>query len=104
VIPTREQLHDIWLLVDYWINYAPILELKDRDRLVKKKMILTDICDRMTKDNPLASLFLSVVDQKLGNVEESKKRNTIAKSYLNSSEYWKSRFDALNLNGLMELT
>jgi len=104
VIPTREQLHDIWLLVDYWINYAPILELKDRDRLVKKKMILTDICDRMTKDNPLANLFLSVVDQKLGNVEESKKRNTIAKSYLNSSEYWKSRFDALNLNGLMELT
>lgn len=101
VVPTREQLHDIWLLVDYWINYKPILSLEDKDKLLKKRVILTDICDRMTKENPLANLFLGIVNKKLGNIEESIKRNQFAKIYLESSEYWKSRFSALNLGEVM---
>lgn len=101
-IPTREQLHDIWLLVDYWINYEPILTIEDKDRLIKKKVILTDICDRMTKENPLANLFLGIINQKLGDFEESKIRRDVAKTYLDTSEYWKSRFEALNLNNIME--
>ena len=101
-VPTREDLHDIWLLVDYWINYEPILTMTDERRLEKKRAILTDICDRMTKNNPISNLFLGIVEDKLGNIVESTLRKEKAKDYLSESEYWKKQFSALKIHNLLQ--
>ena len=96
-IPTREELHEIWLLVDYWINYEPIFQMTDEIKLRKKRVILEDICDRMTKNNPLANMFLGIVESRLGNHGESARRDLMSKEFLKSSAYWGSRFDILGL-------
>ena len=98
IIPSREELHDLWLFVDYWINYEPILNMSDETRLKKKRTILRDVCNRMTQNNPLANYFLGVVELKLGNIAESNKRKQLAKKYTNQSAYWRNRLDMLDLN------
>ena len=100
VVPTREGLHDIWLLVDYWINYQPILSMQNVKKLKKKRAILVDICDRMTKGNPISNLFLGIVEEKLGNKVEADRRRNNAQKYLADSAYWQKQFQALDLYGL----
>lgn len=97
VVPSREQLHDLWLLVDYWINYDPILRMDHPMKLKKKQCILTDVCDRMTRQNPLANLFLGIVEEKLNNKVAALRRFNLAREYLSTSAYWQKRFEVLNL-------
>ena len=101
IVPSREALHDIWLLVDYWINYEPILKMTDLNRLKKKRAILFDICNRMTKDNPIANLFLGIVEEKLGNNTEAAAHRTLAVEYLSQSDYWQKQFQALKIYNLI---
>jgi radical SAM superfamily enzyme YgiQ (UPF0313 family) len=99
-VPGREELHDLWLLVDYWINYEPILTQPDPVKLRKKRCILRDVCDRMTRNNPMANLFLGVVEYKLGDRSEATARYARATEYLDGSAYWRLRFEVLGLNEL----
>ena len=96
-VPSRKELDDLWFLSDFEINYRPIYDVDDIDRLKKLKAFLTDISDRMTRDNPLSNYFLSIVDDKLGNQSESNERKISAKQNLEKSNYWKERFDILGL-------
>jgi hypothetical protein len=97
-IPTQAELNDLWFLTDYEINYKPILKMDDVWRLKKLEAFLTDVSDRMTRDNPLSNYFLSIVLKKIKKIEESKKRINLVKKYLEKSEHWQQRFKAINLN------
>ena len=97
-IPSRKELNDLWFLSDFEINYRPIYSMNDTERLKKLKTFLTDISDRMTRDNPLSNYFLSIVDEKLGNEADSLKRKMNAKNHLGGSVYWQERFDTLGLD------
>jgi radical SAM superfamily enzyme YgiQ (UPF0313 family) len=96
-VPSRKELNDLWFLSDFEINYRPIYDVDDIDRLKKLKAFLTDISDRMTRDNPLSNYFLSIVDEKLGNEADSVERKSNAKSCLGKSVYWQERFNTLGL-------
>lgn len=96
-IPTREELHELWLVVDYLINYKPILEMTDVSRLRKKQAILRDICDRFTRGNPMANLFLMIVEERLGCTNEAALRKQLTEEFLASSAYWRTRFQAFDL-------
>ena len=67
-------------------------------RLKKLEAFLTDVSDRMTRDNPLSNYFLSIVLKKVKKIEDSKKRINLVKNYLEKSEHWQQRFKAINLN------
>ena len=97
-IPTQAELNDLWFLTDYEINYKPILKMDDVWRLKKLEAFLTDVSDRMTRDNPLSNYFLSIVLKKVKKIEDSKKRINLVKNYLEKSEHWQQRFKAINLN------
>ena len=96
-VPSRKELNDLWFLSDFEINYRPIHEINDLERLKKLKAFLTDISDRMTQANPLSGYYLSVVEAKLGNKSNSIKREMEAKRHLEGSVYWQERFDTLGL-------
>lgn len=96
-IPNREELHDLWLVVDYLINYYPIAAMHEPVKLQKKQAILTDICDRFTREHPLANMFLSMVESRLGNVETAKERWNLGVKYLADSAYWRKRFEVLKI-------
>ena len=77
-VQIKKELNDIWFLADYEINYKPILKQKDKFKLLKLEKFLTDVSNRMTRDNPLSNYYLSIVKRKLNKENEAKK---IDKSY-----------------------
>jgi radical SAM superfamily enzyme YgiQ (UPF0313 family) len=97
-VPSQKELNDLWFLTDYEINYKPIFGQNDKNKLLKLECFLTDVSDRMTRDNPLSNYFLGVVKEKLGKKDEAFKRKKIVKDYLTKSDYWIQRFKTLNLN------
>lgn len=103
-VPPKDKLGDIWFYLDYKANYEKILTEEHPVKLKNVGLWLVDVCDRITKENPLGNLFLAVIRQKLGETEEAKRRAAIAETYLNESAYWQTRFRTLGLyevlNGL----
>ena len=96
VIPSEDEIKDIWFIIDYKVNYEKILI---EDRPIKLKMLqkmLLDICNRV-KENPLSTLYLGIVEQKLGNHNRSKELKNIAKMHIDNSINWQKRFEILNL-------
>ena len=51
----------------------------------------------MTRDNPLSNYFLNIVKKKLGKKKEGAERELLVHKYLEKSNYWSSRFEALGL-------
>ena len=101
MVPSKKQLADIWFLMDYKINYERIFTEENADKLFKWRQFLIDVCDRMTRDNPLGNLFLGIVLTKIGRNDEAQMRYKIAKSCLNSSSYWTARFKTLDLDTVL---
>ncbi len=97
VVPTREQLTDLWFLIDYRINYEKVLSQSHPLKLEKMRRFLADVSDRMTFGNPLSNLFLSFVESKMGHREEADRRRRMAREFLAESEYWRQRFQVLDL-------
>lgn len=96
-VPNQKELNDIWFLADYEINYKPILNQTNRDKLIKLEKFLTDVSNRMTRDNPLSNYFLSIVKNRLNKKSEAKKIDLRVHEYLNKSNYWQQRFKTLDL-------
>jgi Fe-S oxidoreductase len=97
IVPTKQELDDLWFLIDYKVNYEKIFDEDNDLRLQKMKCFLTDISERMSIDNPLSLLFLGIVEEKLGNVKNSKINYSKAKKSLYKSKYWINRFNMLEL-------
>lgn len=97
VVPTREQLTDLWFLIDYRINYGKILPQQHPVKLEKMRRFLAYVSDRITSAHPLSNLFLSVVESRLGHAEEANKRRRLAQEFLNGSQYWQQRFQVVGL-------
>lgn len=96
-VPNQKELNDLWFLADYEINYKPIFKQNNQDKLLKLECFLQDISDRMTRDNPLSNYFLNIVKKKLGKKKEGAERELLVHKYLEKSNYWSSRFEALGL-------
>jgi len=97
-VPNQKELNDLWFLTDYEINYKPIIKQNNSTKLRKLEYFLTDVSDRMTRDNPLSNYFLSIVKKKLNKSTDAKERMMLVNKYLEKSNYWKQRFKTLNLN------
>lgn len=97
VVPSREQVTDLWFLIDYRINYEKILSQQHPLKLEKMRCFLRDVSDRMTVANPISNLFLSIVESKLGDAAEAARRKSMAKRFVEASQYWGQRFRALGL-------
>ena len=99
-IPQKNQLNDIWFIMDYRIIYERILTEEDPVKLKKYKAILADISYRMTTKNPLSHFFLGLVEGKLGDRRESLRLLSLSKDYLANHALWKKRFAFLGLGNL----
>lgn len=96
-IPDKSELPDLWFLCDYKTNYEPIFGMDPGPKLDNKEKMLVDVCDRVTKDNPLGNYFLAVIADKKGDATERTQRMCMAMAYLNSSAYWQRRFEVLGI-------
>jgi hypothetical protein len=103
-IPAREELEDLWIVVDYRINYQPILSQPDPRKLEKKRLMLAEICDRMTSDNPLGNLFLAICELRLGDLAGARLHVDRAAEHLQASAFWRLRFEVLRIDEVLRDT
>ena len=99
-IPTSKELNDMWLIMDYEANYKKILNEIHPSKLKKMNQLLFDVSFRMTKENPLSTLFLGIVLSKLGNHNEAKRYYRLSKNFLDKSAFWQKRFNILEINNI----
>ncbi len=100
-VPRREQMEDIYMAMDHEINYKPILTMTDKGRLIKKQLMLQEICERMTTENPLGTLYLAIAEERLGNFQRAVDLYEQARQHLKASAFWQARFKTLGLNRLL---
>lgn len=100
-VPTAEELKDLWFVMDYRVNYEKILTEDRPIKLALLRKMLRDICDRVS-ENPLATMYLGIVEQKLGNKEAAQKAKEQAELFLDRSDFWSKRFEALSLYRLLK--
>lgn len=103
-VPTREELSDLWFLIDYKVNYERILTMDHPVKLRLKEKQLTDVCDRLTRGNAMGNLFLAITKQRLGDIGGAREHLARAERDVKASEYWEKRFDTLDLYSLLDKT
>jgi len=91
-------INDIWFLADYRINYERIRKEMNPQLLTRWKSLLLDVADRITTDNPLANMFLAIIEERLGNHFEANVRRENVQKYTADSAYWAKRFEVLSLS------
>jgi radical SAM superfamily enzyme YgiQ (UPF0313 family) len=102
IVPSKKELDDVWFLIDYRVNYEKILTEEGPLRLRKMQCFLNDISGRMSINNPLSTLYLGIVEKKLGNLQGAQDAALLSRNYLKGSVYWKNRFDMLDLESIYE--
>lgn len=100
-IPQRHQIKDVWFAMDYKINYEKLWKLENKIKLEMLRKMFINMCDCTHKENALGNLYFSLIDYKLGFMEDAKRRIALAKQFSQSSEYWHVRFETLKLNQLV---
>lgn len=101
-VPNPADLGDYWFLMDYKLNYEIVLVFQDRIKLNKKRLQLLDIANRIAPKNPIAHLFLGIIQQKFGYDEEALQCASKTEKIVEESDYWQKRFVALELYDLLE--
>lgn len=97
-VPTQVEMENIWFTMDYKINYERLHSSNDKMKNKKYLTFLNYIYSRISTSNPLVEYFMNVVKSKLevsNNLDNYISKGI--KQTLSQSEYWKVRFDNLNL-------
>jgi radical SAM superfamily enzyme YgiQ (UPF0313 family) len=100
-LPTKEEVPDLWFIMNYLVNYEPVLRETDIAKLTKKRNILVDMCHRTNPPDPLAHLFLGIANIKLGLQKEAGTQFTLAKQFMEESAFWTVRFAHFKLDRLL---
>jgi len=90
-------MNDVWFLADYKINYERILGESDTSRLFRWRSLLRDVADRITTENPLANMFLAIIEDKIGTPLDARARRENVARFTADSAYWAKRFEVLGL-------
>ena len=101
-IPLRDELIDIYFVMDYMINYE---KPRNMENPIKTKMMhkfFINICDKTYDENALGNLYFALLEYKLGNMEQANYRLGLAREFSQISDYWKKRFLALGLDAKVE--
>ena len=93
---TEEDIVHMWYVTDYEINYKPIFNITDENKLRKKIKFLEDVSTRITENNPLAYYFWGLSLKKIGE-RNGDKIIEKSKSLLAENKGWQKRFETLNL-------
>jgi len=111
-IPLREELLDIWFVMDYMVNYEKMWQLENPIKIDMLHKLFISMCDKTHENNALGNLFFSLLEYKMGNQEQASYRLNLAKEFSakptpndpnsKGSDYWHKRFPALGLDKVIQ--
>ena len=88
--------------MDFMVNYERLLRENRPQKLQLKYLFLKDICLRKTRNNPLSTMFLGVIELKLGLIEDAYIHFIQAKIFMEESAFWDIRSRVLGLDGVLK--
>jgi radical SAM superfamily enzyme YgiQ (UPF0313 family) len=98
-IPSRDELIDIYFVMDYLINYDRFWDkIADPIKAEMLHKFFVNICDKTYNENALGNLFFALLEHRLGNREQANYRLNLSREFSQVSDYWKKRFLALGLD------
>lgn len=100
-IPSRNEIKDIWFIMDYKVNYERLWGLHSEIKLKMLLKLFINICDKTHHVNALGNLYFGLINHRLGYDDEAKDRLALARKYSSNNDYWKKRFEALKLNDVL---
>ena len=101
-IPLREELIDIWFVMDYMVNYEKMWNLEIPVKIEMLHKLFVSMCDKTHKENALGNLFFALIEYKLGNMKQANYRLRLAIEFSQGNDYWRKRFPVLGLDALIE--
>lgn len=100
-IPERDELIDIWFVMDYLVNYGKMWQLENPIKIAMLHKLFISMCDRTHKENALGNLFFALLEYKLGNMDQTNYRLGLAKDFSENNDYWRKRFSMLGMDKIM---
>ena len=101
-VPLREELIDIWFVMDYLVNYEKLWNLTIPIKIEMLYKMFGTLFDRTHKENALGNLYFALLEYKLGNQEQVRYRLELAKRFSQENDYWRKRFPILGLAKVLE--
>ena len=97
IVPERQDIRDVWMVMDYKVNYEKIWGLDNPVKLRMLQRLFVNMCDHTHASNALGNLYFALIEHKLGHTEAARDRLEMSRRFSQSSEYWVQRFEALDL-------
>jgi len=96
-VPLREELDDIWAYMNYHLNFRRLFSEKRPKKLIQQLAYVQNITDVVAPESAFAMYFCGYLQFKVhGRIEP--KTVTRLRECLESSDYWRSRFNEFDLS------
>lgn len=102
-VPKHEELKDIWLVMDFRVNYDKITTETNPLKLTMLHQLFVNMCDHTHHENALGNLYFAILELKLNRPQAARQRLALARQFVRQSDYWQKRFRTLSLNRLMQM-
>jgi len=96
IIPAT-QLEDIWMYMNFHLNFKRLLKLNSPVKLGQQLKYLTYITETVAPDDPLPMYFCGYLQKRVSGVIDPKLLSRL-KATVDSSEYWGNCFKHFNLS------
>jgi radical SAM superfamily enzyme YgiQ (UPF0313 family) len=100
LVPTEEDLADIWFIMDYQLNFAPVLNESNPVKVRLKHLMFQDILERVP-EHALASLFCALTSRKLGLADQVGEHLERTERILSKSAFWRVRLEKFGLDATL---
>lgn len=97
-IPSRKDVDNVWVYMDYHLNYHRLFSLKDPIKIQQQKRMLENIYNVTSAEHPLALYFRGYFARKENDTALAEALYKRLKESLSNSEYWRDKFPAFNLS------
>tara|TARA_Y100000031_G_C7956644_1_gene264018 strand:- start:22 stop:573 length:552 start_codon:yes stop_codon:yes gene_type:complete len=96
IIPST-QLEDIWMYMNFHLNFERLLKIQNSIKLEQQLKYLTYITETVAPDDPLPMYFCGYLQKRVLGVIDPKLLSRLEVT-VDSSEYWRNCFKHFNLS------
>ncbi len=96
-VPSPEQITDIWFYMNYFLNFHRLFRETRPAKFRQQKAALTALANIISPNNAFALYFIAYLDLVQGQTPDDAIVGRL-ENCLNTSEFWRDRFDAFGLS------
>lgn len=99
-IPAKEDLIDIWFIMDYKVNYEKMWRLENPVKIEMLHKLFISMCDKTHKENALGNMYFALLEHKRNDKTQANYRLKLAEEFVRGNDYWRVRFPIMGFDKL----